>query len=94
MQKTLRKPRLIDGIKSTYDQILDEGFEQGIEKGIEQGIEQGIEHGIEKGIEKGIELERVKNIQKMILHGFDLATIATTLDLSLEYVERIKLSLK
>ncbi len=37
MQKILRKPRLIDGIKSTYDQILDEGFEQGIEKGIEQG---------------------------------------------------------
>lgn len=78
MQKILRRPRFIDGIKSTYDQILDEGFEKGIEKGIEQGIEKGIE----------------KAIYKMLENGFDIQIIATTLDVSYGQVEKIKLSLK
>ncbi len=78
MQKILRKPRLIDGIKSTYDQILDEGFEKGIEQGIEQGIEKGIELSIRRMLEK----------------GFDNQIVASTLEVPVEIVEKIKLSIK
>ncbi len=82
MQNILRKPRFINGIKSTYDQLMEEGFEKGIKKGIEQGIEKGMEKGMETAI------------LKMLTNGFEVELICKVLDVSAETVEKAKLHLE
>ncbi|MBV6428328.1 MAG: hypothetical protein KIPDCIKN_02855 [Haliscomenobacter sp.] len=53
-------------VMSTYDMILQEGIEQGIQKGIQKGIEQGIQKGIEQGLQQGKE----KNVNEVVLRGY------------------------
>ncbi len=45
-------------VMSTYDMILQEGIEQGLQKGIQKGIEQGLQQGKEK------------NVNEVVLRGY------------------------
>ena len=44
-------PEYANRVKSTYEQVLDEGMEKGIEKGMEKGRKEGRKEGIEEGME-------------------------------------------
>ena len=53
-----------------------------------------IEKGMEKGMEKGKIQKTIEAIQKMIEKNFDNQTIAEILDVTVDFVEKIRLDMK
>ena len=64
-------------------------------KGMEKGMEKGIEKGMQKGIEKGTEQKTREVVKKLINKlGFADAQISDIAGVSIDYVKKIRLSLK
>ncbi|MBK8879352.1 MAG: hypothetical protein IPN74_12610 [Haliscomenobacter sp.] len=61
---------LQEGIQKGIEQGIQKGIEQGIQKGIEQGIQKGIEQGIQKGIQEGLQQGKEKNVNELVLRGY------------------------
>jgi predicted transposase/invertase (TIGR01784 family) len=72
---------------------LEEGREEGREKGREEGIEIGMEKGLDIGRQEGIELGKQEVQRKTILalsvKGLDVVFIADTLNLPIDFVQRM-----
>ena len=73
------KSKTMQKVKSTYDQIIDEGIKIGREEGIEKGIEKGREEGLELGLA----------ILKAYKSGETIQTIASMFEISPEKVKSI-----
>ncbi|MDW8230772.1 MAG: hypothetical protein RMJ33_13130, partial [Saprospiraceae bacterium] len=74
--------------KSTYQQILEEGFEKGLEKGRAEGLEKGLEKGRAEGIEIGVEKVLLAFLRKN--PGWSDEEVAATFDVSIEVVRRVR----
>ena len=64
--------------------------EIGIEQGMEKGIEQGVKKGIEQGVKKGREERNFLATKNMLLKKFAVADICDILEVSPEYVQKVK----
>jgi hypothetical protein len=69
-------------VMTTYDRIILLGKEEGVKQGLEQGLEQGTVK------------ERKRNIRRALLHGWTLTEIANFMELSLEDIEALVLSMQ
>ncbi len=59
---------------------------KGRKEGLAEGLEKGLAEGLEKGLEKGRLKERQANIARMRQKGYDDATIADILDITIKDV--------
>ena len=61
---------------------------------LEKGKKIGLEEGIEKGVEIGLDKALYKNTRSMLLKGFPKETICDALEVTMEYVAKIREEIK
>lgn len=89
-REAFRKAEMEELSEKAKVEGFNSGKEQGYAEGVSQGIEHGIEHGIEQGIEQGIIQAQEDIAKKMILKGYSPEEINEIVDLSLDYIIKLK----
>ncbi len=65
-------------------------FTHARQEGLEEGLKEGIKEGIEKGMEIGLDKARHRNTQNMLAKGFQINEICDILEVSEEFVLKIR----
>jgi predicted transposase/invertase (TIGR01784 family) len=66
------------------------GLQLGRQEGRQEGLEKGLQKGRQEGMEKGISFEKYEIAKKMVLTGWDIATIHDITQLPNSEIQRLK----